>query len=188
MKARFDAEWLGPGDLRRLTAIAGRGAIRTRSSAQFDPDRACLGLMAAAAAAGARIFERSEVHRIDADHNRVRLRTRRGVLEATRVIIATGYATPQFRPLAGRFRMFRTYVVATERMPAAAREELGLTDVMIWDTERPYHYARWTPDHRLLLGGADRRTVSDKDVTRSSRGRRLNSGPTSNRGFRPSRA
>ena len=27
---------------------------------------------------------------------------------------------------------------------------------MIWDTERPYHYARWTPDHRLLLGGADR--------------------------------
>jgi len=157
MKVRFDAEWLGPGDLRRLTAIAGRGAIRTRSSAQFDPYRACLGLMAAAAAAGARIFERSEVHRIDADHNRVRLRTRQGVLEATRVIIATGYATPQFRPLAGRFRMFRTYVVATERMPAAAREELGLTDVMIWDTERPYHYARWTPDHRLLLGGADRR-------------------------------
>jgi len=69
MKVRFDAEWLGPGDLRRLTAIAGRGAIRTRSSAQFDPYRACLGLMAAAAAAGARIFERSEVHRIDADHN-----------------------------------------------------------------------------------------------------------------------
>jgi glycine/D-amino acid oxidase-like deaminating enzyme len=28
---------------------------------------------------------------------------------------------------------------------------------MVWDTERPYHYARWTPEHRLLLGGADRR-------------------------------
>jgi glycine/D-amino acid oxidase-like deaminating enzyme len=28
---------------------------------------------------------------------------------------------------------------------------------MVWDTERPYHYARWTPDHRLLLGGGDRR-------------------------------
>lgn len=27
---------------------------------------------------------------------------------------------------------------------------------MLWDTERPYHYVRWTPDHRLLLGGADR--------------------------------
>lgn len=156
-KAGFEAEWLGPGDLRRLTAIAGRGAIRTRRSAQFDPYRACLGLMGAAAAAGARIFERSEIHGIEADHHRVRLRTRRGVLEATRVIIATGYATPRFRPLAGRFRMYRTYVLATERMAAAARKELGLTDVMLWDTERPYHYARWTPDHRLLLGGADRR-------------------------------
>jgi glycine/D-amino acid oxidase-like deaminating enzyme len=31
---------------------------------------------------------------------------------------------------------------------------------MIWDTERPYHYARWTPDHRLLLGGGDRRVRS----------------------------
>jgi glycine/D-amino acid oxidase-like deaminating enzyme len=27
---------------------------------------------------------------------------------------------------------------------------------MIWDTDRPYHYARWTADRRLLLGGADR--------------------------------
>ena len=42
------------------------------------------------------------------------------------MIIATGYATPQFRPLAGQCRMF-TYVVATERMDAAMREERGLT-------------------------------------------------------------
>jgi glycine/D-amino acid oxidase-like deaminating enzyme len=155
-KSGFGAEWLGPADLRRLTAIPGRGAIRTRRSAQFDPYRACVGLTNAAAAAGAHIFERSRVRRIDARSNRVRLYTRRGVLEAERVVIATGYATPQFRPLAGRFRMYRTYVLATQPITTADREELGLTDVMIWDTERPYHYARWTPDRRLLLGGADR--------------------------------
>ena len=27
---------------------------------------------------------------------------------------------------------------------------------MLWDTGRPYHYARWTRDRRLMLGGADR--------------------------------
>lgn len=155
-RSGFEAEWLGPADLRRLTAIAGRGAIRTRRSAQFDPYRACVGLIGAAAAAGAQIFERSEVRHIDARRNCVRLRTRRGILEAERVIVATGYATARFRPLAGRFRMYRTYVLATESMTAAERTELGLTDVMVWDTERPYHYARWTPDQRLLLGGADR--------------------------------
>ena len=42
------------------------------------------------------------------------------------------------------------------RPGAHERRELGLSDVMVWDTKRPYHYARWTPEHRLLLGGGDR--------------------------------
>jgi glycine/D-amino acid oxidase-like deaminating enzyme len=150
------ADWLTPGAIRRVTAISARGAIRTRGSAQFDPYRACLGVLRAAHRRGAAIFERSRVRRIDAGPGGVRLRTGRGSIEAERVVIATGYATPEFRPLAGRFRMYRTYVLATEPIDAAQRRELGLSDVMLWDTERPYHYARWTPDRRLLLGGGDR--------------------------------
>ena len=50
--------------------------------------------------------------------------------------------------------MVNTYVIATPRLPARTRAQLGLGDVMVWDTERPYHYLRWTPDHRLLFGGA----------------------------------
>jgi glycine/D-amino acid oxidase-like deaminating enzyme len=49
-----------------------------------------------------------------------------------------------------------TYVAATPPLDARARREIGLDDVLLWDTRRPYHYARWTADHRLLLGGADR--------------------------------
>jgi glycine/D-amino acid oxidase-like deaminating enzyme len=70
-------------------------------------------------------------------------------------VIATGYATPEFRPLAGRFRLSDTYVVATRPLGRAARAAIGLRDVMLWDTERPYHYARWTHDHRLIFGGHD---------------------------------
>ena len=40
-RSGFDAEWLGPAQLRRLTGIAGRGAILSKGSAQFDPYRAC---------------------------------------------------------------------------------------------------------------------------------------------------
>ena len=57
--AGFEATWLGPGALRRTTGISGRGAIRTHGSAQFDPYRACLGVVRAAVAAGAQVFERS---------------------------------------------------------------------------------------------------------------------------------
>jgi glycine/D-amino acid oxidase-like deaminating enzyme len=152
----FDAAWLGPGALRRTTGISGPGAIRTQGSAQFDPYRACRGLLRAAADAGAHVFERSEVQRIVTERGRVHLWTRDGRLESEHVVIATGYATSRFRPLAGRFRMYRTFVLATEPMSARERRELGLSDVMVWDTARPYHYARWTREHRLLLGGADR--------------------------------
>ena len=152
----FEATWLGAAALRRATAIAGAGAIRTHGSAQFDPYRACVGVLGAAADAGAQVFERSRVRRIVADRDRVRLWTRDGTIESERVVIATGYATPQFRPLAGRFRMYRTYVLATEPIGDRGRRALGLSNVMVWDTERPYHYARWTPEHRLLLGGSDR--------------------------------
>ena len=154
--AGFEADWLGAGALRRLTALSGRGAIRTHGSAQFDPYRACVGVLRAAVTEGAYVFERSAVTRIHSERDRVRLRTAKGTVDARRVIIATGYATPQFRPLAGQFRMYRTYVLATRPMGSAQRRELGLGDVMVWDSERPYHYARWTPEHRLLLGGADR--------------------------------
>ena len=101
------------------------------------------------------MFEKSVVRRIETDGNRVQVGTRGGTLRANVVVVATGYATPDFKPLAGRFRMFHTYVVATGRIPAAIRRRIGLGDLMLWDTERPYHYARWT-DGRLILGGADR--------------------------------
>ena len=111
--------------------------------------------MRSAARFGAQVFERTRVGRIVPRKASVRLHTTRGSIDAARVIIATGYATQQFRPLAGRFRMYRTYALATERVQARERRELGLSNLMLWDTERPYHYARWTNDHRLLLGGED---------------------------------
>ena len=52
--------------------------------------------------------------------------------------------------------MMNTYVIATPPLPSRVRRDMGLGDVMLWDTEQPYHYARWTPDRRLLFGGQDR--------------------------------
>lgn len=165
-QAGFEHDWLSPGELRRLTGIAARGAIRTSGNAQFDPYAACIGLMRAAARAGAAVYERSPVTRIVPERDRVLVHTRRGRIEASQVVVATGYATRHFRPLAGRFHMYRTYVLGTRPLTHAERREVGLGNVMIWDTDRPYHYARWTSDARLLLGGADRRVVAGQSRTR----------------------
>jgi glycine/D-amino acid oxidase-like deaminating enzyme len=175
--AGFDADWLKAGALQQLTGIAGRGAIRTRDNAQFNPFKACHGLMDVAEMSGADIYERSAVTQIHQARDRVRVHTRAGQVEASCVVIATGYATRHFRPLAGRFRMYHTYVLATPPLSLAERRQVGIADVMLWDTERPYHYARWTSTHRLLLGGGDRpvhrgrrRSAQFASATRELRG------------------
>ncbi len=153
--AGFSVEWLTPRDLRRLAGLAAYGGIRTTGSAQIDPYRATTGLLDIAAQHGAEIFERTMVRQIIRTRSGVRIRTTQGSVEAATVIVATGYATERFRPLAGRFQMDRTYVLATPKLRPAQIRELGIGPVMVWDTERPYHYARWTPDRRLILGGGD---------------------------------
>ena len=107
-RAGFDATWLTPRALRVDVGIPARAGIRTRGGAQCDPFRACEAVMREAVRAGARVFERSAVQRIEprrgGDGGRgVRVRTGGGVVEARQVVIATGYATRQFRALDGRF-------------------------------------------------------------------------------------
>jgi glycine/D-amino acid oxidase-like deaminating enzyme len=155
-KAGFDGAWLDAAALHRATGIQGAAAIRTSGNAQLNPLRACHGLLAAAVRMGADVFERSTINRIRRIGDGVRLYSTHGTIDARRAVIATGYATKYFRPLAGRFKMRHTYVLATEPIGWRIRRQLGLGKVMLWDTERPYHYVRWTDDRRLLLGGEDR--------------------------------
>lgn len=148
--------WLDPAALAGIAGISAKGALRTSGNAQADPYKVCLGFLHAAERAGAGIFERSPVRRIETAADGVIVHTPQARLTADHVVIATGYATPDFKPLLRRFRMSHTYVAVTTRLDREARRQLGLENVMLWDTGRPYHYARWTGDGRLLLGGADR--------------------------------
>jgi glycine/D-amino acid oxidase-like deaminating enzyme len=160
LAAGLGGRWLEPPAVRRAIGLDAPGAIRTRGNAQVDPFKACVGLMRDAARHGARIFERSPVAATRASRTGVLVETDRARIRAERVIVATGYATPCFKPLQARFRMLNTYVVATAPLAASERRRIGLGGVMMWDTDRPYHYARWTPDRRLLCGGGDRPMVT----------------------------
>ncbi len=162
-EARIPGRWLEGRALERVAGIDGGGAIRTTGNAQVNPVRACMGLMAAARDRGARVYEHARVERIDAERHGVALHAQGGAeVRARHVVIATGYATSSFEPLRAAFRMLNTYVVATHPLGDELRRHIGLHQVMLWDTARPYHYARWTRDHRLVLGGADRPRVRER--------------------------
>ena len=166
-RAGFSASWMSAAQLRVATGLAGDGAIRSHGNAQCDPVRATAALLRSASRNGAHIFEASRATRIEPTRDGVIVRTPRGSISAIRVIIATGYATREFRPLAARFRMKHTYVLATARLSRRQRQRLGLDEVLLWDTARPYHYARWTDDNRLLLGGNDRPVVPARQRRRA---------------------
>jgi glycine/D-amino acid oxidase-like deaminating enzyme len=153
--------WLNAGALQQRFAVRGLSAIDTGGHAQLDPFRACLGLLEAAAEAGARLHGGSRVTRIDVTARGVRVHTARGSVRARRVVIATGYATREFRPLAGGFALTHTYVLCTPPLSPAQRAKVGVPDVLVWSAERPYYYLRWGPDDRLIVGGADRPLVPE---------------------------
>jgi glycine/D-amino acid oxidase-like deaminating enzyme len=148
--AGLPGHWLSAQALYKMTGLRAQAAIATPGNAQVNPVRTCHGFLAAAARRGARIFERSHARSVKATKTGVVVRTAGGTISAKRIIVATGYATSEFRGLVGRFRMKDTYVLATRRLRTRANRL-----VMAWDTDRPYHYLRWTDDGRLLFGGED---------------------------------
>jgi len=154
-RARLPARWLSARRLYRLTGIHGAAGIATPCNGQVDPIKACRGFLHAAVARGAKVFEHSKVGHIRQLKAGLEIRAGRARVHANCVLIATGYATPQFRPLTGRFRMRETFVIATRRLDRATRRGLNSSGVMAWDTDKPYHYLRWTDDGRLLIGGQD---------------------------------
>lgn len=172
-RAGLPGRWLSAPRLHQLTGIKGQGAILTPGNGDLDPLKACTGFLREAQARGAKIFERSPVRRITTSKASVTVKTSGGVILARHVVIATGYATREFKPLVRRFRMMDTYVIATRRLPDRLRRKLLRARVMLWDTERPYHYLRWAEDGRLLIGGEDTRHRSTRGA-----GARLKKGRT----------
>ena len=117
--AGFGGRWLDAGELRRLTGIRGAAGIQSRSNAQFNPYRACLGLLRSAKGQGAHVFECSAVRPIERTSAGVVAITRGGAVEAKHVVIATGYAMREFTPLSARFVRF---VYNNESIPRRTRE------------------------------------------------------------------
>ena len=126
--AGLPGRWLTAVALYRMTGIRAQAAIATSGNAQVNPVRACEGFLAAAARRGAGIFERSHVRGVKASRSGVEVRTAGGTISAARIVVATGYATPEFRGLVGHFRMRDTYVLTTRRLSRPHRRR-----VMAWD-------------------------------------------------------
>jgi len=154
-EAGLDAAWLAPRQVEKLLRQDGVAAVRLKDSFALDPYRACLGLAAHAVKKRATFFERSRVSKVRFGAKAVEVVAEEGTLRAPTVIVATGVATTEFKPLQRHFSKRETYLALTEAVPAAVRKQLCNPGAVVRDARVPPRRLRWTADQRLLLWGGD---------------------------------
>jgi glycine/D-amino acid oxidase-like deaminating enzyme len=153
--AGLDARWMTSQSARSSLALDAAGAIKLGAGFSVDPYRACLGLASAAKSRGATLFERSPVTKVTFGRKGVEVTVHGGVVRAGTVIVTTGVATAEFKPLRRHFTRRETYLVLTEPLPAPMRKQLGSDTVTFRDTASPRHRLRRTRDGRLVIAGGD---------------------------------
>src|SRR5688572_9642349 len=91
--AGLDVSWIIAGQARQATALDGRAAMKLRDAFVLDPYRACLGIAAAAAKRGARLFERSPMTHVRWNRSTAEVTLDGSIVRTDAVIVTTGVAT-----------------------------------------------------------------------------------------------
>ncbi|HZZ71981.1 MAG TPA: FAD-dependent oxidoreductase [Pirellulales bacterium] len=153
----FDVEWLDRAGLAEATSIAAAGAIRARGDAQIDPYRLTQALLHQAIAHGAQAYSNTEVLEIAADQSPAVLLTGSHRVTADKIVFATGYDSNRYlRTKLGS--LHSTFAVVSEPLKSNAGWP---ADCLLWETARPYFYARRSEDGRAIIGGEDTSFSSD---------------------------
>ena len=157
--AGLDHRWIAAAALRRDTAVDRGGAIKTCAYA-VDPVRAGLGLIAAATARGAQVFQRSPAVRLRNREGRIEVVTAGGSVSAEYAIVAGAGSLRELQPLRRHLHPRDGYGVVTGVLPAAVRREIGTRANALRLDAGAAQYVRWLGDGRVLVAGADQPAVA----------------------------
>jgi len=129
------------------------GALVDEVSAGLNPAQYVTGLAGAAKKAGALLCARAQVNRIERGGRRFVIHTKRGVVEADSVLVATaGYTGKATRKLQRKVIPIGSFIIATEKLSEELARELSPKNRMIFDYKHYLNYFRlW--DNRLIFGG-----------------------------------
>lgn len=170
-KAGFDVTWVDKNTLKSEYKIDAESAIRSAVGGQVDPYMLTHSILGELKKGGHCVYERTE---IDTD----KIQTNKGIeaesktghkIRAKKLIFATGYESQEFLK-ENIVNLKSSYAFVTEKV---TDEEIWKDNILIWDTAKPYIYARTTRDNRVMIGGADiiprNRFLRDIQIKRKSR-------------------
>ena len=128
-----------------------KGGLLDWDAGHLHPLRYALGLARGAEAAGAQIYELSEVIEVGEGI----LRTKEGSVRAGHIVVAgNGYLPDINDKISNRIMPINSFIAATEPLGDRADEVLG-KDVAVADDKFVVNYFRLSEDRRLLFGGRE---------------------------------
>ena len=148
-------------------------ALHSTRAAQVDPYLLAHGLLAEVARRGGCVHDRTAVTAVEEGRGGVVLRTDRGAcVRAKRLVVAAGYEAGRFIDLRGLVELNSSFAIASEPLSQGTGWWRG---AMIWESARPYLYAREDADGRVLVGGEDVsfRTPAARDAMIAAKAARL---------------
>lgn len=138
-------------ELAERSSLQAPAAIYSTGDAQLDPYRFTLAVLSAAERQGLRRFANTPALQIQETDDRVWVETLHGSVSAKRIVYATGYEAHRHLDVpVGNLNS--TYGLASEPRAAWPGWPAGC---LIWETARPYFYARRTAEGRAIIGGGD---------------------------------
>jgi glycine/D-amino acid oxidase-like deaminating enzyme len=134
------------------------GGIVDEVSAGVNPARYVAGLAQAAERAGASIFQKTAVEKIECNTSQGspgwKVQTSSGQLWAREVLVATsGYTRKVTSALQRKIIPIGSFIIVTEVLPEGLAQQAIPHNRMIYDSKNYLHYYRLTPDRRMLFGG-----------------------------------
>jgi gamma-glutamylputrescine oxidase len=156
----YPLQWIEPADLGHWIASERfHSAAFDPNSGHLHPLKYCLGLAAAARAAGVQIFENSAVYLVDRGSNPV-VKTAQGEVMCRYLVLAGNvylgeYGDAVAPEMTARIMPVGTYIIATEPMGKERADALMPRRPAVSDTNFVLDYFRLSADHRLLFGTGD---------------------------------
>lgn len=153
-----DYRWLDAEQLQqRITLPHVRGAMfEPHTVAMVNPARLGWGLRDACLARGVRLYEHTEVVRLERRSGRVVAHTNSGSIVAAHVALSTNAARSLLAPVRRRIVPVYDYQLATAPLTSEQWARVGWNGFEgIKGAGNRFHYARRTADGRILWGGFD---------------------------------
>ena len=152
-KHGFDAIYLNKEQVRQHYPINTPAAIYSKNDGELNPLAFTYGLLEASSKNGVRIFSQTTIKNKKFNRDNVTVYTDgHRAINAKHVIVAAGYEGLEFK------KEKNATITSSYAIVSNPIEQFWYNRTLLWETARPYFYARTTHDNRIIFGGLDETT------------------------------